>query len=73
MSKRYADDPFDDDRFYRDRDLIESGYAKAKSTLQSWEERFGFPRGDPAGRTKIRRGSTLNDWHRAQRSKQQSA
>lgn len=73
MPKRHPDDFFDDDRAYRDRDLIELGYAKAKSTIQSWEERYGFPRGRPVGRTKIRIGRELNDWDRAHRSKQASA
>jgi hypothetical protein len=69
MTKRFADDPFEDDRAYRDGDLIKSGYAKARSTIQSWKERFGFPRGDPVGRTNIYFGYKLNDWHRAQRAR----
>jgi hypothetical protein len=70
MPKRHPDDFFDDDKAYRDRDLIESGYAKAKSTIQSWEERFAFPRGRHVGRTKIRTGRELNDWDRSRRSAQ---
>jgi hypothetical protein len=69
MSKRHPDDFFDDDRAYRPSDLIESGYVKAKSTIKSWEDRYGFPRGRNVGRTNIRTGRELNDWDRIQRAR----
>jgi hypothetical protein len=72
MPKRHPDDFFDDDRAYRDSDLIASGYVKARSTLQSWQERYGFPRGRWVGRTKIRTGRELNDWDRSFRRSTQT-
>jgi hypothetical protein len=69
MSKRHPDDFFDDDKAYRTSDLIESGYAKAKSSIDSWVKRFGFPRGRNVGRTNIRTGRELNDWDRMQRAR----
>jgi hypothetical protein len=61
MPKRFPDDFFDDDRAYRDRDLIECGFARAVSTIQSWKLRYGFPRGHNAGRTTLYFGHELND------------
>jgi hypothetical protein len=70
MPKRHPDDLFDDDKAYRISDLIELGYVKAKSTIQSWEERYGFPKGRYCGRTRILTGRELNDWDRPRRVSQ---
>jgi hypothetical protein len=78
MSPRHPDvddeaDFFDNDKAYRDADLIASGYVRAKSTIKSWEERYGFPLGHKLGRTRIRTGRQLNAWDRARRLAQKSA
>ena len=72
MPKRYADDFFDDDKAYRIRDLIEIGYVKARSTIQGWEESYGFPRGRLCGRTRVITGRELNDWDRSRRKQAQT-
>jgi hypothetical protein len=77
MSPRHPDvgaevDFFDDSKAYRDGDIIAMGYAKARSTIKSWEDRYDFPRGYTVGRTRIRPGRELNAWDRARRLAQKS-
>jgi hypothetical protein len=65
MSNIPDDKPFIDDRWYRDGDVIASGYAKAQTTIDSWVQRYGLEPAEKAGRTNIRRGSVWNRFHRA--------